>query len=78
MHGPAVLGRDDQARVRVVGAPGQPLGHLAGAVGTQRAWTAEDGSGRSAVGVVAEALGAKPALGDGDHDQGDEELQPSP
>ena len=28
---PAVLGRDDQARVGVVGTPGQPLGGLTGA-----------------------------------------------
>jgi single-stranded DNA-binding protein len=31
----------------------------------QRAWTAEDGSARSTVEVVAEELG-KPAVGDGD------------
>jgi single stranded DNA-binding protein len=44
----------------------------------QRSWTAEDGSARSTVEVVADELGAKPAVGDGDHDQGDEELVPQP
>jgi single-strand DNA-binding protein len=33
----------------------------------QRSWTAEDGSVRSTVEVVAEELG-QPALGDGNHD----------
>ena len=33
---PAVLGRDDLARVRVVGTPGQPLRGLMSAVNTQR------------------------------------------
>jgi single stranded DNA-binding protein len=42
----------------------------------QRSWTAEDGSARSVVEVVAEELGAEPALGDGDHDQVDEEPGP--
>jgi single-strand DNA-binding protein len=43
----------------------------------QRAWTAEDGSARSTVEVVAEELGpSEPAVGDGDHDQGDEEPGP--
>jgi single-strand DNA-binding protein len=45
----------------------------------QRAWTAEDGSVRSVVEVVAEELGASltgaPALGDGNHDQDDAEHQ---
>jgi hypothetical protein len=36
----------------------------------QRAWTAEEGSARSVVEVVAEELGP---VGDGDHFQGDEE-----
>ena len=40
-----------------------------------RSWTAEDGSARSAVEVVAEELGGEPALGDGDNDQDDEELR---
>jgi single-strand DNA-binding protein len=40
----------------------------------QRTWTAEDGSARQVVEVLAEELG--PSLrGDGDHDQGDEELR---
>jgi single-stranded DNA-binding protein len=39
----------------------------------QRSWTAEDGSARSVVKVVAEELGAKSAVGNGDDDQGDEE-----
>jgi single-strand DNA-binding protein len=39
----------------------------------QRSWTTEDGSARQTVEVVAEELGPEPALGDGDHDQGDEE-----
>jgi single-strand DNA-binding protein len=42
----------------------------------QRSWTAEDGSVRSVVEVVAEELGPSftgaRALGDGDHDQDDE------
>jgi hypothetical protein len=38
---PAVLGGDDQARVGVVGVPGQPLGRLTGAVSTQRVHTSE-------------------------------------
>jgi single stranded DNA-binding protein len=42
----------------------------------QRSWTAEDGSARSTVEVVAEELGAEPSVGDGDHDQGDEEPGP--
>jgi hypothetical protein len=33
---------------------------------TASAWTSEDGSGRSTVEVVAEKLGAKPAMGDDD------------
>jgi single-stranded DNA-binding protein len=39
----------------------------------QRSWTAEDGSARSVVKVVAEELGARSAVGHGDDDQGDEE-----
>jgi single-stranded DNA-binding protein len=35
----------------------------------QRAWTAEDGSARSTVEVVAEELGAEPPVGHGDDDQ---------
>jgi single-strand DNA-binding protein len=35
----------------------------------QRAWTAEDGSARSVVEVVAEESGAEPAVGDGDRDK---------
>jgi single-strand DNA-binding protein len=42
----------------------------------QRTWTAEDGSARSTVEVVAEELGGEPALGDGDDDQDDEEPEP--
>jgi single-stranded DNA-binding protein len=42
----------------------------------QRAWTAEDGSARSTVEVVAEELGGEPALGDGDDHQDDEEPEP--
>jgi single-stranded DNA-binding protein len=42
----------------------------------QRSWTAEDGSARSTVEVVAEELGPKPAVGDDDHDQDDEEPEP--
>ena len=42
----------------------------------QRSWTAEDGSARSVVEVVAEELWAESAVGDGDHDQGDAELEP--
>jgi single-stranded DNA-binding protein len=37
----------------------------------QRTWTAEDGSARSTVEVVADELG-EPAVGDGGDDQGDE------
>ena len=40
----------------------------------QRAWTAEDGSARSVVEVVADELG--PSLRGNSDDQGDEELQP--
>jgi single-stranded DNA-binding protein len=43
----------------------------------QRSWTAEDGSARSTVEVVADELG-QACGGDGDHDQGDEELVPQP
>jgi hypothetical protein len=39
----------------------------------QRAWTAEDGSARSVVEVVRGA-GAKPAVGEGDHNQDDDVL----
>jgi single stranded DNA-binding protein len=39
----------------------------------QRSWTAEDGSARSTVEVVAEELGPKPAVGDGNDDRDDEE-----
>jgi single-strand DNA-binding protein len=40
----------------------------------QRAWTAENGSARSVVEVVAEELGPSlTAVGNGDHDQDDEE-----
>jgi single-strand DNA-binding protein len=42
----------------------------------QRSWSAEDGSARSVVEVVAEELGASLPLGDGDHDQDD--AQPGP
>jgi single stranded DNA-binding protein len=42
----------------------------------QRSWTAEDGSARSVGEVVAEELGPKPALGDSDDHQGDEEPEP--
>ena len=42
----------------------------------QRAWTAEDGSARSTVEVMAEELGGEPALGDGDDHQDDEEPEP--
>jgi single-stranded DNA-binding protein len=42
----------------------------------QRAWTAEDGSARSAVEVVAEELGPEPPLGDGNDHQDDEEPGP--
>jgi hypothetical protein len=42
----------------------------------QRAWTAEDGSARSTVEVVADGAGAEPALGDGHDHQGDEEPGP--
>jgi single-stranded DNA-binding protein len=38
----------------------------------QRAWTAEAGSARSVVEVVADRAGAKPAMGDGDDHQDDE------
>jgi single-stranded DNA-binding protein len=37
----------------------------------QRAWTAEDGTARSVVEVVADRAVAQLALGDGDHDQDD-------
>jgi single-stranded DNA-binding protein len=43
----------------------------------QRNGTAEDGSARSVVEVVAEEL-AEPVVGDGDHDQDDEEPQRGP
>ena len=43
----------------------------------QRSWTAEDGSARSTVEVNAEELGAEPPVGDGDHDQDDEEPGPA-
>jgi single-stranded DNA-binding protein len=42
----------------------------------QRAWTAEDDSGRSAVEVVGRGAGVEAALGDGDHDQGDAQPEP--
>jgi single-stranded DNA-binding protein len=42
----------------------------------QRSWTAEDGSARSTVEVIADELGAEPAVGNGDHDQDDEEPGP--
>jgi single stranded DNA-binding protein len=42
----------------------------------QRSWTAEDGSARSTIEVVAEELGAEPAVGDGDHDQ--DHAEPGP
>jgi hypothetical protein len=35
----------------------------------QQSWTAEDGSARSTVEVLAEQLGAEPPLGDGDTEQ---------
>jgi single-stranded DNA-binding protein len=38
----------------------------------QRSWTAEDGSARTTIEVVAEELGAEPPVGDSDHDRGDE------
>jgi hypothetical protein len=44
----------------------------------QRSWTAEHGSARSTVEVVAEELGGEPALGDGNNDQDDEVLQLGP
>ena len=42
----------------------------------QRTWTAEDGSARSTVEVVAEELGPSMRWATATDDQGDEELQP--
>jgi single stranded DNA-binding protein len=41
----------------------------------QRAWTAEDGSTRSVVEVVAEELGPSLRVGNGDHDQDNAERE---
>ena len=64
---PAVLGGDHQARVGVVGAPGQPLGHLTSAVSTQRIrHLRSQGEGRRPLQLLGSAM-AGPAI---HHDQG--------
>jgi single-stranded DNA-binding protein len=42
----------------------------------QRSWTAEDGSARSTVEGHRRRAGAKPTVGNGDHDRDDEEPGP--
>jgi single-stranded DNA-binding protein len=71
--GPAAGPSGDRQEDHGLVAGGQAL-VVAGRL-QQRSRTADDGSARSVVEVVAEELGAEPPVGDGDDHQGDTQLR---